>query len=109
MAETMIEEIAATKSLLTRHAVARLLARYFLVHLKAELAKPDEVLFEVHKDKPVRQMLSDLIRRVRSEFNIGEEEPLPADNIFERWCKINGRWDYKDSAFIAYKIGRAHV
>ncbi len=93
-----------TASPATRLAVARLLARYFLVHLQAELAKPDEVLLEVHHDKPVRQMMTDLVDRVRSEFHISSEDPLPADNLFQRWCEINGRWDYKDSAFIAYNM-----
>src|SRR5260370_35729453 len=98
MAGTMTDA-KITQGFATRHAVARLLARMFLVHLQAEIAKPDEVLLEVHKDKPVRQMLKDLIRRVRSEFEIGEEDPLPAYNLFERWCKLNGKWNYKDSAF----------
>jgi class 3 adenylate cyclase len=86
----------------TRQAVSRLLARFFLLHLEAELAKPDEVLLEVHKDKPVRAMTEELVRQVRSEFAIGPDDPAPAYNLFERWCQINGMFDYADSAFIAY-------
>jgi len=93
-----------TASLETRHAVARLLAGYFIVHLEAELKKPDSVLLEVHKDKPVRQMLTDLLQRVHGEFHISESDPLPAENLFQRWCEINGRWDYNESAFIAYNM-----
>jgi len=100
MPDTM--SLPTIPSLETRHAVAHLLASYFVVHLKAEIAKPDSVLLEVHKDKPVRQMMHDLLQRVRAEFDIGENDPLPADNLFKRWCEINGRWDYADSAFIAY-------
>jgi class 3 adenylate cyclase len=88
----------------TRQAVSRLLARFFVFHLQAELRKPDEVLYEVHKDKPVRQMMTDLLNRVRTEFALGEEEPPPSYNLFERWCKLNGKWDYEDSAFIAYNL-----
>lgn len=95
-------DASITQSPATRHAVARLLAGFFLVHLQAEVTKPDEVLLEVHKDKPVRQMTNDLIGRVRSEFAIGADDPLPAYNLFQRWCRINGKWDYEDSAFIAY-------
>jgi len=95
-------DTTTTQSVETRHAVARLLAGFFLVHLQAEIAKPDEVLLEVHKDKPVRQMMNDLIRRVRTEFAIDADAPLPAYNLFQRWCTINGKWDYEDSAFITY-------
>jgi len=92
------------KDLETRKAVARLLAGYFLVHLQAELRKPDAVLYEVHKDKPVRQMLTDLMGRVCSEFAIAEGDPLPEDNLFRRWCQLNGKWEYEESAFIAYNM-----
>ncbi len=94
-----------TPSPATRAAVSRLLARYFIVHLKAELRKPDHVLYEVHKDKPVRQMMTDLLQRVRDEFDIPESEPLlEEDIVFRRWCEVNGRWEYDDSAFIAYNL-----
>lgn len=91
-----------------RQEVARLLATYFLLHLEAELKKPDEVLYEVHKDKPVRKILADLIHRVRAEHSIPESEPLPVNNLFERWCELNGKWDYADAAFIAYNTVFIH-
>jgi class 3 adenylate cyclase len=86
----------------TRHAVARLIARYFLVHLRAEVQKPDDVLQEDYPDLPVRQMNYDLMARVRREFHLAEDEPLPEDNIFERWCEINGKFHYFDSGLIGY-------
>lgn len=61
MAET-IADATTNGSLATSHAVARLLAGFFLVHLQAEIAKPDKVLLEVHKDKPVRQMMNSTLR-----------------------------------------------
>ncbi len=96
--------MTATPSLMTRKAVTQLLAGFFLIHLKAELAKPDEVLYEVHKDKPVRQITEDLIRRIRKEFVLDDDFRLPSYNAFARWCKINGKFDYEDSGFFAYNI-----
>jgi len=86
----------------TRQAVARVLAKFFLVHLLAEVAKPDAVLLEVHKDKPVRQMITMWIGQVRNEFGLCPDEALPAYNLFQRWCALNGKFDYEDSAFVAY-------
>jgi class 3 adenylate cyclase len=85
-----------------RQAVARLAARYFVLHLEAELRKPDDVLLEDYKDLPVRQITQALLQRVRAEFAIGPEEHLPPDNLFKRWCEINGKFGYEDSAFIGY-------
>jgi class 3 adenylate cyclase len=86
----------------TRRAVARLIARYFLVHLHAEVKKPDEVLLEDYPDLPVRQMNYDLIDQVRDEFDIGVDEELPTDNLFDTWCELNGKFHYFDSGLIGY-------
>src|SRR5271156_5487875 len=85
-----------------RPGAARLAARYFVLPLEAELRKPDEVLLEDYKDLPVREITQGLLRRVRVEFGISESEKLPADNLFKRWCEINGKFAYEDSAFIGY-------
>ena len=85
-----------------RHTVARLVARYFLLHLHAELAKPDEVLHEDYKDLPVRQITEGIIERVRIEFELDGEDELPTQNLFKRWCEINGMFGYEDSAFVGY-------
>jgi class 3 adenylate cyclase len=85
-----------------RHAVSRLLARHFLVHLHAELQKPNSVLQEVHVDKPVRELTRQLVLRVEKKFGIEPGEPLPAFNLFRRWTELNGKFSYDDSAFIAY-------
>lgn len=85
-----------------RAAVSRLLAAFFLIHLEEEVKKPDEVLQEVHKDKPVREMTHELIRRVKEEFPAGPDTIHPTYNVFERWCQRNGRFEYHDSAFVAY-------
>jgi class 3 adenylate cyclase len=85
-----------------RQAVARLVARYFVLHLEAELRKPDEVLLEDYRDLPVREITQGLLRRVRVEFGIAESEKLPSENLFKRWCEINGKFAYEDSAFIGY-------
>jgi len=91
-----------TQSMNARHAVARLLATYFLLHLQAEVVKPDEVLLEDYPDLPIREMTRTLIKQVRGEFAIGEEEKLPTENIFKRWCEINGKFSYEDSAVPGY-------
>jgi class 3 adenylate cyclase len=106
--EAMLAEITPGQNAALRDAISRLLAGFFLVHLQAEVAKPDSVLYEIHKDKPVRQMMNDLIQRVRREFNYGEQEPLPNYNLLSQWCAINGKFDYEDSAFIAYNMGFIH-
>ena len=85
-----------------RLAVAHLAARYFVLHLEAELRKPDDVLLEDYRDLPVREITQGLIKRVRAEFAIAEDEKLPSDNLFRRWCEINGKFGYEDSAFIGY-------
>ena len=85
-----------------RQEVARLIAKFFLLHLLAEVAKPYEVLHEVYKDLPVREMLNLWIKRVRDEFQIGQDEELPTTNIFKNWCELNGKFGYEDSAFIGY-------
>lgn len=85
-----------------RQAVAGVLARHFLVHLLAELQKPDSVLHEVFADWPVRQMFLDLVREVRSEFGIAPEEALPADNILQIWTERVAHFSYEDSAFVTY-------
>jgi len=85
-----------------RKAVSRLVAKYFLLHLLAEIAKPDDVLLEDYKDLPVREITQGLIDRVRTEFDICENEKLPNENLFRRWCEINGMFGYDDSAFVGY-------
>jgi class 3 adenylate cyclase len=86
----------------TRHAVARLLAKFFLTHLLVEVEKPDEVLLEDYPELPVRQMTRDWIAQVRNEFSIAEQEELPPRNIFKQWCELNGKFAYEDSAFVGY-------
>jgi class 3 adenylate cyclase len=85
-----------------RQAVARLIATYFLLHLEAEAAKPEEVLLEDYPDLPIREITRTWIDRVRQDFEIGPEEKLPNINIFDRWCAINGKFDYKDSGLFGY-------
>jgi len=93
---------AKTPDASARKAVSRLVAKYFLLHLSIEVTKPDEVLLEDYKDLPVRQITQGLIDRVRSEFDIPENEKLPKENLFKRWCEINGMFGYDDSAFVGY-------
>lgn len=88
----------------TRQAVARLIARYFLVHLAAELNKPDTVLYEDYPHLPVRQIFEDLVERTRREFGITPEEPVPAENLFRTWSDINGKFLYEEGAFVTYNI-----
>jgi len=93
---------ATTQNIDVRHAVARLIATYFLLHLEAEMAKPDEVLFEDYPDLPIREITGTWIDRIRREFAIGKDEKLPTENIFQRWCAINGKFDYEDSGLFGY-------
>jgi class 3 adenylate cyclase len=85
-----------------RLQIARVIAKYFILHLEAELKKPEEVLTEDYPGEPVRMMTIDQIHQVRHVFGICESEALPAQNLFERWCEINGEFDYCDSAVIGY-------
>lgn len=93
---------AQPESLSLRQAVSGLLARHFLVHLLAELQKPDEVLHEVFTDWPVRRITQDLAAGVRDEFGIAPDEPLPAVNLIELWTERSANFTYADSAFVTY-------
>jgi class 3 adenylate cyclase len=85
-----------------RRAVGRLFARHFLVHLQAELQKPDEILQQDYADIPSRVVTEELIARVRGEFSIDEEESLPRQNLFKIWAEIEGKYQYQELAFIGY-------
>jgi class 3 adenylate cyclase len=91
-----------TPSMDVRPAVARLIATYFLLHLQAEVVKPDAVLLEDYPDLPIREITRTWIERLRREFAIGEEEKLPTENIFKRWCEINGKFAYEDAGLFGY-------
>ena len=93
---------ATTDPASVRKDVARLIATYFLRHLEAEAAKPDEVLLEDYPDLPIREITRTWIDRVRHEFAIGPDEKLPEENIFARWCHINGKFEYHDSGLFGY-------
>jgi class 3 adenylate cyclase len=85
-----------------RQAVARLIATYFLLHLREEMRKPDEVIYEDYPDLPIREITQTWVERIRHEFAIGEDEKLPEENLFKRWTKINGKFDYEDSGLFGY-------
>jgi class 3 adenylate cyclase len=85
-----------------RHAVARLIATYFVVHLEAEVAKSDEVLYEDYPDLPIREITRTWIDRVRHEFAIGDEEKMPSTNIFQKWCALNGKFAYEEAGLFGY-------
>jgi len=93
---------ATPDDLAVRHAVARVIAKYFLLHLLAEMEKPDEVLFEDYPELPIREITRTWIECLRREFAIGAEEPLPAENIFKKWCELNGKFAYEDSGLFGY-------
>ena len=85
-----------------RREVARLFAKFFLLHLELEIQKSDEVLQQDFSDVPARSMTETLIARVRDEFSIGPEESLPEKNLFKIWVQIEGQYIYEDIAFIGY-------
>jgi class 3 adenylate cyclase len=85
-----------------RKAVGRLFAKYFLVHLQAELQKPDEILQQDYADIPSRVVTEQMISRVRDEFSIDKGEPLPDQNLFKIWAEIEGKYHYEELAFIGY-------
>jgi class 3 adenylate cyclase len=85
-----------------RRDISRLIARYFLLHLEAEALKPDAVLHEDYPDLPVREITRTWIDRVRENFEIPTDEKLPAENIFDQWCSMNGKFEYFDSALFGY-------
>ena len=88
----------------TREAVSRLVARYFLVHLQAELNKPDAVLYEDYPHLAVRDIFNGLVERTRREFSIAPEDPVPAENLFRTWSDLNGKFLYEEGAFVTYNI-----
>jgi class 3 adenylate cyclase len=100
MTEDTTTEIPRSSTV--RKAVSRVIAAHYLVHLLAEVEKPDAVLLEDYSDMPVREMTRGWIARVRYEFGIAEDEPLPTDNIFSRWCDLNGKFEYHDSGLFGY-------
>jgi class 3 adenylate cyclase len=85
-----------------RRVVARLFARHFVVHLRAELQKTDEILQQDYVDIPSRAVTETLLARVRAEFTIPEDEVLPDRNLFKIWVEIEGKYKYEDLAFIGY-------
>ncbi len=85
-----------------RMAVSGLFARHFLVHLRAELLKPDEILQQDYADIPAREVTEALLARVRHEFSIPENEPLPEQNLFKVWCELEHENQYEELAFIGY-------
>ncbi len=85
-----------------RTAVSRLFARHFLVHLQAELLKSDETLQQDYADIPARSVTEALLARVRHEFSIPDDEPLPGQNLFKVWSELEGKYKYEELAFIGY-------
>ena len=85
-----------------RLAVSRLIARNFLVHLLAEVEKSDEILLEDYPELPIREMTHTLIQLVRQEFDITPDDVLPSENMFKKWCELNGKFAYEDSGFPGY-------
>ncbi|HEX4141903.1 MAG TPA: adenylate/guanylate cyclase domain-containing protein [Candidatus Methylacidiphilales bacterium] len=85
-----------------RKAVALLFARHFLVHLNAELQKPDEILSQDYDDIPGRTATVELQRRTRAEFPGLEDEPLPAQNLFKVWSEFERNYKYEELAFVGY-------
>jgi class 3 adenylate cyclase len=91
-----------TASPTERHTVSRLLATYFLLQLREEMKKTDAVLYEDYPDTPVRDITHKLAQRVRDEFQIPVDEPLPTDNLFKRWIELNGKWTYEEFGLFGY-------
>ena len=81
---------ATTHSVTVRRTVAHLVASYFLLHLQAEVQKPDEVLLEDYKDLPVRAITRALIERVRrGAWGPGQDK---ADPDLENALAARGYW-----------------
>jgi len=85
-----------------RHAVSRVIATYFLLHMEADWKKPDVVLYEDYPDKPIRENMRAWMDLIRREFAVGPDEELPTENIFDRWCAMNGKFEYHDSGLYGY-------
>ena len=85
-----------------RSAVARVIAAHFLLHLETELKKPDEAVFEDYPNDPIREKTREWIDYIRREYAIGPEEKLPSENIFDKWCAMNGKFEYHDSGLYGY-------
>jgi class 3 adenylate cyclase len=93
---------AIIPSVPVRHVIARLIAKHFLVHLMAELQKPDEVLQKAFKEIQARELTRQMIGETRREFAIGEEEPLPNYNLYKMWCETVAQFRYEEFGFVGY-------
>jgi len=85
-----------------RKAVGLLFARHFLVHLHAELQKPDDILQQDYDDIPGRTATLELLRRTRLEFPGAEDTPLPEQNLFKVWAEMENQYKYEELAFVGY-------
>jgi class 3 adenylate cyclase len=90
-----------------RAEVSRLFARHFLVHLHAELRKPDEILQQDYEDIPGRAATEGMLARTRAEFPSAEDEPLPEQNLFKIWSEFERSFKYEELAFVGY--GRIYL
>jgi class 3 adenylate cyclase len=90
-----------THSREVRHAVARVIARYLLLHLDEEKHKPATLQYGDSPDLPLRPMMEALAKQVRDEFELTDAD-LPADNIFRSWYEINNRFSYDEVAVPGY-------
>jgi class 3 adenylate cyclase len=85
-----------------RWAVARLFARHFLTHLKAELRKPDTVEQWDYDELPAREATEAICAQVRDEFSIADDEPLPEQNLIKIWIGLEVGHDYESLSFVGY-------
>ncbi|MCB1138861.1 MAG: adenylate/guanylate cyclase domain-containing protein [Leptospiraceae bacterium] len=87
-----------------REQTSRLLAEYFLVHLKAELSKADDLLNHItYEGISFRQLTEEMIKEVRQAFPGIDDPPVHRRNLFRSWWQ-RSRWgsQYDTSTFKLY-------
>ena len=88
-----------------RRQLALLVARYFYVHLRAELKKPERLLGHITREGvPFRDVTEEMLAVLEAEFP--EElsaRDLPRVNLFERWWNgMRTAYRYEESTFKLY-------
>lgn len=87
-----------------REQTSRLLAEYFLVHLKAELSKSEHLLNHItYEGISFRDLTNAMIEELKKAFPGLDEPAVHRRNLFRSWWE-RSRWgtDYFDSTFKLY-------
>ncbi|PJZ69093.1 adenylate cyclase [Leptospira perolatii] len=87
-----------------RNQVSLEIARYFLLHIKAELKKGENPINQSRIDERTSiEINKEILDRLYSEFSDLESGPIPTFNFIEEWAKRNGFiFKYDEYSFDTY-------